>query len=143
VSRKNYQNARGKGKGRHIINEDELFLQLRKLGFERYAPEELPIPDQIELFYDAEMVVGAHGSALTNILFSEGIKVLELNPVRAVHPYFYLLSKCIGGKHQFWFPAGGHNEPEPDGALPDDAFQINFTVEVQEIVDLVSKALAD
>ena len=130
ISRKNYQTI---GK-RHIMNEDELFLQIRKLGFEKYNLEEMSMPDQIELFYDAEMVVGAHSSGLTNILFSEGVKVLELNPVKAIHPYFYLLTKCVGGTHDFWF-AEKADEPNENELF------VNFTVDVQEVLELVSNSL--
>lgn len=131
LSRINFQTI---GK-RHILNEDELFLQLKQLGFERYITEEMSIPDQIELFYDADMVIGAHSSGLTNIIFSEDIKVLELNPVKAIHPYFYLLTKCVGGTHDFWF-ADKADEPKEAELF------VNFTVDVHEILELVSNSLS-
>jgi hypothetical protein len=132
ISRKGYQNAWGR---RHIVNEDELMSQLGKLGFVSYALEDLPIADQISLFHDAEMVVGAHGSGLTNVLFSECTKVLELNPALAMHPYFFLLSKCTGGRHGFWF---GGNTDDPD----DKELFVNFAVDVPRVVELVANALA-
>lgn len=116
----------GTTKGRHILNEAELFEKLSHLGFEKCTPEDLSIAEQIELFYDAEIVVGAHGAALTNLLFSEKTKVLELYPMsKELRPFFYYLSKSLGHTHRFWY--GNSSE-----------FFANFTVNIPEVLELVN-----
>lgn len=128
ISRRNYARRWGK---RHILNEEDLFSGLQKLGFRRYFPETMSIAEQIDLFYDARTVVGAHGSGLTNILYSDEIDVLEINPECAIHPYFYLLSKSISCRYKFWFAK--------DRTCTDDRNLFsNFSVNVEEILDTVS-----
>ena len=55
---------------RKLVNEGEVFERLERLfGFEAVNPEELDFADQVRLFNEADIVVGAHGSALSNGLF--------------------------------------------------------------------------
>lgn len=94
--------ATQRGQLRCILNEDELFTILQKYGFQRYVLDNLSIEEQIELFYDAEFVIGAHGAGLTNIIFSEKIKVLELFPAAFMIPHYYYLSKSLKHTYQYW-----------------------------------------
>lgn len=132
ISRINYACRRGR---RHILNEDRLFSMLQKHGFYRCSPEKMSIADQIELFFDARMVIGAHGSGLTNILFSDQADVIEMNPEFAVHPYFYLLSKSVAGRYKFWY---ARDVQDPD----ETKLFKNFNANVEEIMDLVSDGLS-
>jgi Glycosyltransferase 61 len=110
---------------RHILNEEELFSALNKVGFEKYMTEKMSIPEQIELFSNAEIVVAVHGAALSNILFSREIDVLELHPTKSEFlPFFYHLSKSLGHRHKVWFG----NEID---------FYSNFEVNVSEILALL------
>lgn len=119
--------SRAKVSSRNIINEDELFDKLKKYGFQKYFPEELSIEEQINLFYDADYVVGTTGAALTNIIYSSQIKVLELYPIQQfVDPFFYFLSKSLGHTHKYWSGQGNPNRKEK-----------NFRVNVSEIVTLI------
>jgi len=58
--------------GRHIINEADLIPHLRQLGFSVIDPGTLPLSEQIARFSRASIVVGPHGSGLTNTLFRYG-----------------------------------------------------------------------
>lgn len=120
--------SREKAHVRHILNEEELFGRLSRFGFEKYFPEDMPVSEQIELFYDAQIVVGTHGAALSNIIFSDKITVLELNPTNALTPFFYYLSKSLGHSHYFWFG----NEAK---------FHINYRVNVQKVMEVLSSVL--
>jgi capsular polysaccharide biosynthesis protein len=82
--------------GRRVLNEDEVVRMLNSFGFESVALETLPLDAQIELFFDAEAVVGVHGAGLTNLLFSDAAAVTELHPRRAVLPHYYFLCKAMG-----------------------------------------------
>lgn len=97
----NQRNSRGQR--RRFLNEDAVFRSLQKIGFQKYRLEDLSIEEQVDLFYDAEFVVGAHGAGMTNIIFSEAIGVLELFSNDCVLPYYYYLSKSLGHKYSFLY----------------------------------------
>ena len=64
---------------RKVVNEQELIEALAALGFESIEAESLRLADQARLFSEAELVVGAHGAGLTNILFAApGTRVIEI-----------------------------------------------------------------
>jgi hypothetical protein len=68
-------------KQRHISNEAELLPVLARHGFETLHPQTLSVSEQIEVFANAEAVVGSWGSGLTNLIFSPpGTIVLEMQP---------------------------------------------------------------
>lgn len=106
--------------GRCIVNESELVAMLSTFGFKTVDLESLPIAAQIELFFDAELVVGAHGAGLTNLLFAEGATVIELHPASRVMPHFYFLCLALG--HNYRFLCG-------NGAGRND----NFAVDIEAI----------
>ena len=68
-----------------IFNQSSLNGWLKKNNFGIYAPEKLSQEKQIYLFKNASIILGAHGAALTNIIFSRpGAKIIEIIP--ADHP---------------------------------------------------------
>lgn len=60
-----------KNTNKRNFNEDEIFSVLDSYGFVKIAPEEFCIQDQIQLFYNAQWIVGGSGAALTNLLFCQ------------------------------------------------------------------------
>jgi capsular polysaccharide biosynthesis protein len=83
-------------------NRDELMAAISQLGFEKYVLEDLTPEEQIELFYDADVVVGTHGAGLTNLLFSPHTRVLELFPRDFVEPHYLFMCKSLGHMYRFW-----------------------------------------
>jgi capsular polysaccharide biosynthesis protein len=82
---------------RRVINEDELVAVLTKFGFKSIAPESLSVAEQVSLFAAAEVVIGAHGAALTNTVFcSPGTKVIEIFTPDYVNPCYRKLSSQVG-----------------------------------------------
>jgi hypothetical protein len=63
VSRKNTTT------GWRRFNEDELIQVSAEFGFEVVYPEELSFREQIDLFNQAEWIIGGSGGAFTNLLF--------------------------------------------------------------------------
>ena len=116
-------------KKRHISNEEELFKQLNKFGFECYQLEDYSLEEKIELFYDAETIVGAYGGGLTHILFSEKVNVLELQLMAKIQPYYYYLSKALGHNYHILFNDKLNNRE-------------NFSVDVSEVVKILQEQFA-
>ncbi|NJK47142.1 glycosyltransferase family 61 protein [Candidatus Gracilibacteria bacterium] len=113
-----------RGQLRCILNEDELCETLKQYGFQKYVLEHLSIEEQIALFYDAEFVIGAHGAGLSNIIFSQKIKVLELFPIPFVLPHYYYLCKSCQHTYRYWCG----QEPKRDN---------NFIVNVAQIEEIL------
>ena len=64
---------------RSIINENEVKAFLEKKGFKNIKLHELKFEDQVDLFYNAECIVGLHGAGFANISFCKpNTQVVEL-----------------------------------------------------------------
>lgn len=95
--------ARGEGRRwwrRAIVNHEELEESLEPLGFRSYHLAEMPVAEQADLFDRAEVVVGAHGAGLTNIVFSNRAKVVELFG-RDVRPHYFRLAHVLGLPYRY------------------------------------------
>lgn len=112
---------------RRISNLDELKAALAAFGFEVVKPETLSVEDEIEIFYDAEIVIGAHGSGLTNIVFSESAVLIELFATQMMAPHFMRMSKCLN--HEYHYLMG-------DG---EDLFPEEYSVDVRKVLTIVEE----
>jgi capsular polysaccharide biosynthesis protein len=66
--------------GRRVINEDELEQSLVKLGYHIAVTETMSYEDEVRLFANARIIVGAGGSGLSNVIFCRGrIKMVEIS----------------------------------------------------------------
>ena len=94
VSRKN-------ARARRIVNESEFAPVLKRHGFESVVMEELSLDDQIGLMRQADMLAGAHGGGLTNMIFlSPQVPLLELRRKLGPPPcYFNLARACVRPWH--------------------------------------------
>jgi len=93
---------------RSITNFDEVMRALREFGFEAVRPEEFSVEDQIRLFHQAEILVGASGSGMANTVFAEDATLIEIMPQEANisvwfaitneqnNQYDYLRAKTVG-----------------------------------------------
>ena len=97
---------------RQIVNEDEIIAGLKRLGFEVFQSKWDNHPEQIAAFSGAEVVVGAHGANMTNIIFSSpGTRVLELFPNNHRKTSMLHLSAEHDLSHQPFFGSNeGHNQ---------------------------------
>ena len=66
---------------RNLINESDIINILKQKGYKPIDLSDVDILDQIKLFSNAESIVSATGSALTNLVFcNPGTKVYEISP---------------------------------------------------------------
>ena len=76
-----------------IENNNEVIDFLNNKGFTSYKVGQLSFEQQIYLFKNAKIIVGAHGAAFANLAFcSPGTQVIEIKPIH--HPNY--VSKTIG-----------------------------------------------
>lgn len=79
--RKIYVSRLDAGSSRRILNEDQVCVLMASHGFDIVIPGKLTVAEQICTFRDADIIVGAHGAGLANLLFStaeNGPRIVEL-----------------------------------------------------------------
>lgn len=71
--------SRKDASSRRMVNEDEVFALFEPYGFTQVSMTHMSFIEQIALFHHAKIIVAAHGSSLTNLIFCEpGTKVIEI-----------------------------------------------------------------
>ena len=89
---------------RHLLQEDLLFEKLSLLGFEQICLSGLSLEDTVNLFSEAEAVVGPFGSGLMNIAFCQpGTKVVEIVTPAFYNCYHWYLSSVRNLQHAVYF----------------------------------------
>ena len=79
--------SRSNAISRRVVNEDEVMDLLSEYGFQRYHLENRSLEENATLFRNADIVVGAHGAGLTDIVFCTNTSVVELFGARIKKPY--------------------------------------------------------
>lgn len=77
---------------RNMINEIDLEVKLRGAGFEIIYPEVLSFSEQVKIYSEAGVVVGAEGTALLNSIFMDNkVKVISIGEYNQRN----YLQKCL------------------------------------------------
>ncbi len=79
--------SRSNAISRQVVNEDEIMNLLSEYGFQKYNLEHQSLEENAALFNEANIVVGAHGAGLTDIVFCTCTSVVELFGSRVKPPY--------------------------------------------------------
>lgn len=93
--------SRADASRRRVRNEDAVMDMLTEFGFERYEPGKLSLDAQIQLFAEADIVVGPHGLAFTNLIYAENASVIELFPRGGATELYFLLANERGLVYEF------------------------------------------
>lgn len=92
--------SRGDAKVRRILNEDDLFLALKRLGFERIVNTDYDWRGQAQNFRDAEVIVGPHGTNIANSVFCQpGAALLEIFGESVIDGTWSMASQVLGMKY--------------------------------------------
>lgn len=90
---------RPKGR-RGIVNSAEISLILKKYNFIEVELEKMTINEQIQLFYQANFIIGCHGAGLSNLVFSKpSTKVIELAHCGYLIPTYFILANRLNLIH--------------------------------------------
>ena len=124
---------------RRYVQEEELWPWLRDHGFVRLDPGSLSVQDQIDIFHGAEVVVGPHGAALTNLTFCRpGTKVLEMFAASYVHLGLWTICDAVSGiDYRYLVADGDHRPGRPMTGVLDDISIPPATVQacLEELLD--------
>jgi hypothetical protein len=114
---------------RRVVNREDIYNVLRKNDFKVVRLETMPYSEQVSLLSSSDFIIGPHGAGLSNILYSDDAKVLELfSPVR-IRPHYFMLSKSLG--HTYDYLIGKKEGDNQD-------FFVNASKLERKIVNLMS-----
>jgi hypothetical protein len=85
---------------RRVTNEAEVLDIVQPAGFGVLRPDELPIRDQFAHFASARWLVGPHGAAFSNGIFSRRLAVLEF--FHDHHVNVSTTAAAISAGHEHW-----------------------------------------
>ena len=112
---------------RRMLNEDAVSRLLARYGFEDYELSRLSLREHVELFHQAEIVIGTHGAGLSSIVFSGDIQLVVIHPTRTPQNHYHTLAKGLGQRHHFI----AHDAGEDD----------SFSVDVRALEDILRREL--
>jgi len=97
--------SRRAARHRRIVNEPEVESFLAGRDFEIHHPERYEFRDQVALFAEAEVVVGAHGAGHTNMFFApRGLIMIDIVEASGANKCFWNMSSALG--HDYWYICG-------------------------------------
>ena len=137
-----YVSRRAALKGQ-LLNEAELEAALEARGFMIVRPQEWSIRDQIILFHRAEIVVGATGVALADVLFCRpGTKVVEIQPDNLPGDWVRTLAQRIGAEARTFAAPSSPNETEVliEGLRP-PASEFEWRLDLDAFLTFLDEAL--
>jgi hypothetical protein len=88
--------SRQKSKKRRVVNESEVLNMLEAQGFQSFILEDMSLVEQMALFRQAKVIVGAHGAGFSNTIFSENVRLLEFFEPRYLNACYYRLACGMG-----------------------------------------------
>lgn len=113
--------SRNDGWRRRITNEDEVCAALESYGYEHIVIGNRTIKEQGELFAQASHVVGPHGAAMTNLVFSgTETKLMECFSGTFMFPHFYHL--CASLRQPYLAHWTENPTDAPDGPIELESF---------------------
>jgi capsular polysaccharide biosynthesis protein len=87
---------------RKLENEDEVIKLLKKYGFKVYHLENMSVEEQVELFSNASVILGAHGAGFSNIYFcNQDVIICELFSEHYHESSFRILANVLGLKYNY------------------------------------------
>jgi capsular polysaccharide biosynthesis protein len=120
---------------RRVENESQVVAALTPFGFETIDPGTLTFAEQVQMFSEAELVVGAHGAALTNLVFCpDGAAVIELFPPDYVNVCFWALATAVGTLRYRYLVGDGR----PGRVRPMLGVASDLTVNSGRLVELIA-----
>jgi capsular polysaccharide biosynthesis protein len=92
------------GAGRAFSNVDAVLDVCRRFGFEVLEPDSHSFAQSVERFSQARVVVGATGSALSNMVFRRNapLTVVEISPPgqRPPVPWWFFMARTLGHAYE-------------------------------------------
>ena len=92
--------SRRRSSRRRCLNEDQLLSALDPYGFERHCLEDLSVIEQLRLFSESALLVGAHGAGFSNLVAcAPQASIVEFLPRRGAFCHYYAMADVLGLSH--------------------------------------------
>jgi len=101
ANKKIYISRKNVAHNKRLLNDDEIEDFMNQQGFSIVYPEDMTFREQVDLFSQAKIIIGASGSALTNMIFSPPnahVFVLSANNKQVNFNLFSTLANVSGVK---------------------------------------------
>jgi capsular polysaccharide biosynthesis protein len=90
---------------RRIVNEADLVKELAPYGFEVVTLSGMAFADQVQLFNEAQIIVGPHGAGFANAVFMQpGATLIETFSPSYINGCYWALANACG--HRYGFTVG-------------------------------------
>jgi hypothetical protein len=121
--------SRHKTKRRNLLNEPEVFDELKKHGFRKIVFNNQNIKTQIAVFRKSKIIISVHGAALTNIMWARKSKIIAISPKNMLNIHYLHLASQYNLDYSLLKGA--------DNGSNDD-FVIDKDVVINEVLNLSS-----
>ncbi|MDB5086963.1 MAG: Capsular polysaccharide biosynthesis protein [Mucilaginibacter sp.] len=130
--RKLYLKRTGK---REVINGAALERYLLDAGFEIIQCEQFTIKEQAAIFNNADILVGPHGAAFSNVVFCmPGAKVVELFSPKWINPCYWTICEQLSLSYFYLVGEGGPSDAISDAKGTNE----DITVDLEKLKTLIS-----
>lgn len=125
---------------RVLLNESELEMRLADLNFKTVTLTGMSVAEQIRTFSKARVIVSAHGSGLTNLVFSPpGAAVVEITNTEIRHMGdFRSIAHHMNQRYievvSGWFP-----DAQPN-AVKDEVQKFDYFVNIGDVLAAINEA---
>lgn len=123
--------SRSKARNRQVTNEAEVIDFLKTHGFKIVYLEDISVFEQAELFHQAKIIIGPHGSGFANLIFAQpNTKIIEIDhdcaSPRSFYRRFSEIMAC--SYHPFYVDT-----------VIEDHLEDDLTVDIKKLQSLIEK----
>jgi len=86
---------------RQIINIEDVKNRLKPLGFQFYQPEKLSMEEEVQVFSQADVIVGPLGANLAGIMFAKNSTIIDIQPYNQFSTYYMTLANEMDLEYGF------------------------------------------
>ena len=117
--------SRQRSRRRRCLNEDQLLAALAPYGFERHCLEDLSVIEQLRLFSESSLLVGAHGAGFSNLVAcTPQASIVELLPRPGAFCHYYAMADVLGLRHGHLLAPRYNRENDDFAISPADLLEL-------------------
>jgi capsular polysaccharide biosynthesis protein len=140
-----YITRRENQEGRRFLSEQILEERLRELGFAIVAAEKHSIDEQIDIFRNADLIVGCTGAGFANVLYCrENTTIIEITPERMAtsHAALWVCKICavVGCRWRPYLSSDVDVPPEKPilvGGVDRPELGFSFDLDIDDLVGYI------